>query len=352
MSSALKESKADSVIHCAGYGLSGTTNLPAYDVITQRVNVVGTEVVMDACADSYDVTNVVFTSTVNVAFSGVNVINGNEDSHLWPENLCDVYSSSKQQAEKIVIRADGRINRSGARIKTCILRLAGVYGPEEMIILGRSLKVIQSGLTKDIFARKKNLKIDFVHVKNVVQAHVKALKALETTDAANGHIFFVTDDNPTDLSFFLDPLHCLVTDGLEKKQPKPKVVIPFWLCYLISRIFCFMSVMIGKSMVLPWWGFTVMETYKIYTDHYFSIAKARKMLGYNPVPCSPEEWEKITNSLRYLRNQDSVGISRVWSTLVKSAGQAVRPIFTYTGLILGTVYFYFVFFGSLLTLGL
>ena len=52
-------------------------------------------------------------------------------------------------------------------------RLAGVYGPGEMVILGRSLRVIQSGILRETLSQKLDLKIDFVHIKNVVQAHVK-----------------------------------------------------------------------------------------------------------------------------------------------------------------------------------
>ena len=57
---AVKVSGATSVIHCAGFGLSGTTNLPAYDAMTQTVNVVGTEAVVKACLAN-NVTNLVLT---------------------------------------------------------------------------------------------------------------------------------------------------------------------------------------------------------------------------------------------------------------------------------------------------
>ena len=49
MISALVQTRAGSVIHCAGYGLSGTSNLPAYNSVTRKVNVLGTEIVVKAC---------------------------------------------------------------------------------------------------------------------------------------------------------------------------------------------------------------------------------------------------------------------------------------------------------------
>ena len=52
-------------------------------------------------------------------------------------------------------------------------RLAGVYGPNEQIILGRSVKLIRCGIARDTFTQKEGLLIDFVHINNVVQAHLK-----------------------------------------------------------------------------------------------------------------------------------------------------------------------------------
>ncbi len=39
----------DAVIHMAAYGMMGTSNLTAFDDITERVNVTGTRCVVDAC---------------------------------------------------------------------------------------------------------------------------------------------------------------------------------------------------------------------------------------------------------------------------------------------------------------
>jgi nucleoside-diphosphate-sugar epimerase len=49
MSAALRSCAASSVIHCAGFGLSGTSNLPAFDDLTKKINVDGTEAVVEAC---------------------------------------------------------------------------------------------------------------------------------------------------------------------------------------------------------------------------------------------------------------------------------------------------------------
>jgi hypothetical protein len=55
----------------------------------------------------------------------------------------------------------------------------------------------------------------------------------------------------------------MLTDGAEHKLPKPKVVVPFWASLLIARIFSLLSIVLGKSFRLPFWGFTVMEISKV-----------------------------------------------------------------------------------------
>ena len=46
---AIKRYNVNGVFHMAGYGLSGNTNLPAYQEDIKRVNIIGTENVILAC---------------------------------------------------------------------------------------------------------------------------------------------------------------------------------------------------------------------------------------------------------------------------------------------------------------
>jgi len=62
---------------------------------------------------------------VNVAFSGQQIVNGTEESHGWltdNESHCDAYSKTKQEAEKIVFWANGKLNALGEQLQTCTLR--------------------------------------------------------------------------------------------------------------------------------------------------------------------------------------------------------------------------------------
>ena len=118
----------------------------------------------------------VFTSTVNVVFAGQEILNGTEESHFWLEKgHLDFYSETKHQAEKLVIEAS-----SSPKLKTCVLRLGGVYGPGEQTILGRSLKLMSTKLGFLSFCHRPDLKIDFLHIDNAVQGHFKVRNKIES----------------------------------------------------------------------------------------------------------------------------------------------------------------------------
>ena len=129
------------VFHVAGFGLAGTSNLPAYNGKTFDVNVNGTKNIIEACL-KFNVKSLgkklifllllksiilclVFTSTVNVVFLGKEIINGTEESHSWVNRVnqkhLDFYSETKNLAEKLVIEANGKSNGKHV-LKTCVLR--------------------------------------------------------------------------------------------------------------------------------------------------------------------------------------------------------------------------------------
>ena len=52
LNKAIKQNNVDSVIHVAGYGLSGSTNMQAHDKRTLRINVFGTQNVVRSCLEN------------------------------------------------------------------------------------------------------------------------------------------------------------------------------------------------------------------------------------------------------------------------------------------------------------
>jgi len=241
----------------------------------------------------------VFTSTVNVVFNGNEILNGDEDSHTWLEDgHLDFYSRTKHQAEKLVLQSSHQKTKDQkTTLRTCVLRMGGVYGPNEKTILARSLYLMSTRLGYFSFCHKKDLKIDFLHIDNAVQGHVKALDKLlkSETDEISGQIFYLTDDNPTNTFFFLDPLYTKINPQAEHC---PSVIgIPLPLLCFASLIFHCLSIIMGPKFKMPYWGFTIMEAYKINVNHYFSVEKAKRLLDYEPKRTNGEDWKVILDSL-------------------------------------------------------
>ncbi|XP_066541565.1 short-chain dehydrogenase/reductase family 42E member 1 [Hoplias malabaricus] len=261
----------DCVFHIASYGMSGREQLSKN--LIKEVNVQGTENVLRACV-ALGVKRLVYTSTFNVVFGGQVIENGNETLPYLPLHLLpDHYSRTKSLAEMQVLRANGSPLTNGHGVlRTCALRPAGIYGPGEQRHLPRIVEYIEKGLFGFVYGDPDSL-VEFVHVDNLVSAHILAAKAL--TEKAAGQAYFISDGRPVNNFEFFRPL----VEGLGYTFPKLR--LPISLVYF----FAFLTEMI-HSAVGHFYNFqpllTRTEVYKTGVTHYFSIEKARAELGYKP----------------------------------------------------------------------
>jgi nucleoside-diphosphate-sugar epimerase len=144
----------------------------------------------------------VFTSTVNVAFFGKEVIDGTEQDFesldkSALDNYIDQYSKTKKMAENIVLGANGQ----NGILKSCVLRysyianalkysvaldnlyrLSGIYGPTERALLRRTIDCITSGFFDHFGFIKESLKVDYLHIDNATQALIKVRRTENKSD--------------------------------------------------------------------------------------------------------------------------------------------------------------------------
>ncbi len=88
---------------------------------SRSINVDGTRNVVEACSSTDSVRALVFTSTVNIRFTGEELLDASEEDHEEEEEdltYLDEYSRTKHEAERIVLSANGE------NLKTCSLRYA------------------------------------------------------------------------------------------------------------------------------------------------------------------------------------------------------------------------------------
>ncbi|XP_062997048.1 short-chain dehydrogenase/reductase family 42E member 1 [Elgaria multicarinata webbii] len=270
------------VFHVASYGMSGREQLNRQRI--EDVNVRGTENVIQACR-KVGVSRLVYTSTYNVVFGGQVVENGDESLPYLPLHLHpDHYSRTKALAEMKVLEADGMVLGNGLGVlKTCALRPAGIYGPGEQRHLPRIVHYIERGWFRFVYGDPRSL-VDFVHVDNLVQAHILASEALGAGKGykAAGQAFFISDGRPVNNFKFFQPL----VEGLGYTFPTLR--LPLLLVYF----FAFLTEVV-HSVVGRLYNFrpllTRTEVYKTGVTHYFSLEKAEKELGYEPQQYSLKE---------------------------------------------------------------
>uniref|UniRef100_A0A671N378 Short chain dehydrogenase/reductase family 42E, member 1 n=1 Tax=Sinocyclocheilus anshuiensis TaxID=1608454 RepID=A0A671N378_9TELE len=204
------------VFHIASYGMSGREQLNRK--LIEEVNVQGTENILRACV-AHRVPRLVYTSTYNVVFGGQEIKDGDESLPYLPLHLHpDHYSRTKSIAEVQVLKANGSpLNSSAGVLQTCALHLP------------RIISYIENGIFRFVYGEPDSL-VEFVHVDNLVSAHMLAAEALteKRQHRATSQPYFISDGRPVNNFEFFRPL----VEGLGYSFPTLR--LPISLIYLFA----------------------------------------------------------------------------------------------------------------------
>lgn len=315
----------DCVFHIASYGMSGREQLNRH--LIEAVNVQGTLNVLKACVEN-GVSRLVYTSTFNVVFGGQVIVNGDESLPYLPLHLHpDHYSRTKSLAEMAVLEANGSVLKGGSGVlRSCALRPAGIYGPGEQRHLPRIVSYIEKGIFRFVYGEPSSL-VEFVHVDNLVLAHELAANALtsERQHRSAGQAYFISDGRPVNNFEFFRPL----VEGLG--YPFPKLRLPISLIYF----FAFLTEMI-HHLIGPVYNFqpllTRTEVYKTGVTHYFSMAKAKAELGYEPQEQNLDEVVRWFRSRGHGRKSHRSSLSR-WVLDILFVAALVAAAFSFLPLV-------------------
>lgn len=262
------------VYHMASFGMTGHEQLQRKRI--EQVNIIGTENIIKACLQM-NVERLVYTSTYNVVFGGQEIHNGDETLPYLPdEKQPDHYSRTKSIAERKILAANLSKTSTGSILRTCALRLAGIYGPGEQRHLPRIVSYLEKRLFVFVYGAKDSL-VDFLHIDNLVSAHILAAKGLtaEKNFIASGQAYFISDGKPINNFEFFRPL----IEGLGYSFPTLR--LPVWLIFYFAAL-----TELIHNLVANIYNFqpflTCTEVSKTGVTHYFSIMKAEEQLGYTP----------------------------------------------------------------------
>ncbi|RSL59834.1 hypothetical protein CEP54_007080 [Fusarium duplospermum] len=295
--SLIEELKPDVVIHTA----SPVANNPKIgNDIFKKVNVDGTQSVVDAC-EKAGVKALVYTSSASVISDNVtDLLNADE---RWPlirgDQQTEYYSETKAAAEELVLKAN---RKDDSKLLTCAIRPAGIFGEGDVQTLAGILNVYKRGKQNVQVGNNDNL-FDFTYVGNVAHSHLLAAQLLLVTAASptvpldhervDGEAFFITNDEPV---YFWDFARAIWHTAGYNKGKEGTWTLPRELGIGLGFISEVFGTILGKTPTLTRKAIIMSSM-----TRYYNITKAKRVLRYKPL------WtlqEGINRGVEWFAEQD------------------------------------------------
>jgi 3beta-hydroxy-delta5-steroid dehydrogenase/steroid delta-isomerase len=255
----------DTVFHTAAIiDLMGGGSAPARER-SFAVNVGGTEKLVHA-AQAAGVKRFVYTASNSVVMGG-QVIAGGDETLPYTERFNDLYTETKVAAEKFVLGANGVDG-----LLTCSIRPSGIWGRGDQTMFRKLFESVLAGHVK-VLVGSEHSKLDNSYVHNLVHGFILAGEHLVPGGTAPGQAYFINDGEPVNMFEFSRP----VVEACGENWPRFRVSGP--LVRLVMAVWQGLHFRFG----LPKPPLEPLAVERVYMDNYFSIAKAERDLGYQPL---------------------------------------------------------------------
>jgi 3beta-hydroxy-Delta5-steroid dehydrogenase / steroid Delta-isomerase len=233
------------------------------------VNVGGTENLVRA-AQQAGVKRFIYTASNSVVMGGQRIAGGDE-TLPYTDRFNDLYTETKVVAEKFVLSQNASPN-GGAGLLTCSIRPSGIWGRGDQTMFRKLFESIVAGHVK-VLIGSKNARLDNSYVDNLIHGFILAAEHLVPGGTAPGQAYFINDGEPINMFEFARPI--VQECGL--RWPRARVsgrlvrdVMSAW-----QRL--------HFRFGLPQPPLEPLAVERLYLDNYFSIAKAHRDLGYQPL---------------------------------------------------------------------
>jgi 2-alkyl-3-oxoalkanoate reductase len=247
----------------------------------ERVNLRGTEHVLDACR-RHGVGRLVYTSSPSVVFAGENQCGVDERTpydFAWMEAHRAHYSRSKALAEQLVLAA------SSPALRTCALRPHLIWGPRDAHLIPRLIARACLGRLRRV-GDGANL-VDICYVENAAAAHVQAADSLgddATAKQVAAKAYFLSQGEPVNCWQWIDEVLALA--GLPPVRKSVSLRAAWRLgavCEVVYRglhlrgeppMTRFLAAQLGRS-------------------HWYNISAAKRDFGYKPQVATAEGMHRL-----------------------------------------------------------
>lgn len=239
------------------------------------VNVRGTENVIAACRAG-GVRKLVFTSSPSVTFDGTDQC-GVDESAPYPQRWLCHYPHTKALAEQAVLAAN-----DGRDLLTCALRPHLIWGPRDPHLVPRLIERARRGRLRQV-GDGSNL-IDMVYVENAARAHLLAADALADQSPVAGRAYFITQGEPVRCWDWINAILGLV--GLPPVRRRISASLARRAGTLLETAYRLLRIEREPLM-------TRFLAAQLATSHYFSIERARRDFGYQPLVSTDEGMRRL-----------------------------------------------------------
>jgi 3beta-hydroxy-Delta5-steroid dehydrogenase / steroid Delta-isomerase len=257
----------DTVIHTAAIIdlMGGASVTEEYRQRSFGVNVGGTQNLVRA-AQQAGVKRFVYTASNSVVMGG-QVVAGGDETLPYTQRFNDLYTETKVIAEKFVLGENGV-----GDMLTCSIRPSGIWGRGDQTMFRKVFESVLAGHVK-VLVGSKHVKLDNSYVHNLIHGFILAAEHLVPGGTAPGQAYFVNDGEPINMFEFSRP----VIEACGESVPRLRV--PGKLVWFAMTVWQWLHFRLGvpKPLIEP------LAVERITIDNYFSIAKARRDLGYEPL---------------------------------------------------------------------
>jgi len=268
----------DTVFHTAAVIEALTHARPSVARTIEAINVGGTKNVIQAARQN-GVQRLVHTSSIVAAFC-VNAAGGDESAPY--STSPDLYTRTKVAGERAVLDAN---EKDG--LLTCAIRPGGIYGPGERLTYGRLVRALRMGVPLVVFGDGR-ARLDYVYIDNLVDAELRAAERLVEGSPVCGEAYFLSDETPINAGQF--SIELVRNMGLQTRLVRVPDPLARAMAVAMERIYQALGV--AKPL------FTEANVKLCDIDHYFSIEKAKRDLGYRPLVDTKEGLRRTAEEAR------------------------------------------------------
>lgn len=257
----------DTVFHTAAIIelMGGASVTDEYRQRSFAINVGGTENLVEA-GHAAGVQRFVYTSSNSVVMGGQNIASGDE-TLPYTTRFNDLYTETKVVAERFVLSQNG----VGGML-TCAIRPSGIWGRGDQTMFRRLFESVIAGHVKVLIGRK-SARLDNSYVHNLIHGFMLAAQHLVPGGTAPGQAYFINDDEPINMFEFARP----VVEACGQPWPRIRVNGPVVRAAMTGWQRLHFRFGIPAPLLEP------LAVERLYLDNFFSVAKASRDLGYQPL---------------------------------------------------------------------